>query len=193
MQESFPLEDFPSHDRIEIKHRRIAEVMCCTARGMGRYDPVMSSLYIHVKCISCICMARWIQFVVYPRSMLTTCHGKWGTVSSKFQQCLECLRGTVCNGEVLRRIPTACKSGRPAGLLARIHRWTMCQGNLTHADQRPHSRPAVRGNGTERDEEEREKELITTLMPHFIIVSWACLITLTVSVVYTAPPTPVFS
>lgn len=134
----------------------------------------------------------WIQFVVYPRSMLTTCHGKWGTVSSKFQQCLECLRGTVCNGEVLGRIPAACKSGRPAGLLARIHRWTTCQGNLTHADQRPHSRPAVRGNGTERDEEEREKELITALMLHFIIVSWACLITLAVSVAYTAPPTPAF-
>lgn len=135
----------------------------------------------------------WIQFVVYPRSMLTTCHGKWGAVSSKFQQCLECLRGTVCNGEVLGRIPAACKSGRPAGLLARIHRWTTCQGNLTHTDQRPHSRPAVRGNGTERDEEEREKELITALMLHFIIVSWACLITLAVSVAYTAPPTPAFA
>lgn len=114
-------------------------------------------------------------------------------VSSKFQQCLECMRGKVCNGEVLRRIPTACKWGRPAGLPARIHRWTMCQGNLTHTDQRPHSRPAVRGNGTERDDEEREKELITAIMLHFIIVSWACLITLTVSVVYTAPPSPIFS
>lgn len=58
----------------------------------------------------------WIQFVVYPRRMLTTCHGKWGTVSSKFQQCLEGLRGKVCNGEVLRRIPTACKWGRACWL-----------------------------------------------------------------------------
>ncbi|CAB1414658.1 unnamed protein product [Pleuronectes platessa] len=48
------------------------------------------------------------------------------------------------------------------------------------------------GNGTEREEEEREKELITTLMPHFIIVSLSlpahphcqCL------TVYTAPPAP---
>lgn len=135
----------------------------------------------------------WIQVVVYPRSMWTTHHGKWGTVSSKFQQCLECLRGTVCNGEVLRRIPTACKWGRPAGLPAHIHRWTMCQGNLTHTDQRPHSRPAVRGNGTERGEEEREMELITAIMLHFIIVSWACVIILTVSVVYTTPPSPRFS
>lgn len=132
----------------------------------------------------------WILFVVYPPSMLTTCHGKWATVSSKFQQCLEWLRRKVCHGEVLRRIPTACKWGRPAGFAAHIHRWTTCQGNLTHADQRPHSRPAARGNGTERGEEEREMELITAIMLHFIIVSWACLITLTVSVVCTAPPPP---
>lgn len=62
-----------------------------------------------------------------------------------------------------------------------------------HTDQRPHSRPAVRGNGTERGEEEMEMELITAIMPHFIIVSRACLITLTVSVGYTAPPSPAFS
>lgn len=36
-------------------------------------------------------------------------------------------------------------------------------------------------------------ELITAIMPHFIIVSRACLITLTVSVGYTAPPSPAFS
>lgn len=125
--------------------------------------------------------------------MLTATRGKWGTVSSKLQQCLACLRGQVCKGEVLRRIPTAYKWGRPAGLPAHIHRWTICQGNLAHADQRPHSRPAVRGNGTERGEEEREMELITAIMLHYIIVSRACLITLAVRVVYTAPPSPAFS
>lgn len=51
------------------------------------------------------------------------------------------------------------------------HRWTVCQRNLTHTDRRLPSRPAEGGNGTEREEEEREKELITTLMLHFIIVS----------------------
>lgn len=90
-------------------------------------------------------------------------------------------------------IPTACWWRRPAGLPVHTHRWTTCQGNCTHTDQRPPSRPEVRGNGTERDEEEWEKELITALMLHFIIVSWARLITLTASTVYTAPPSLSFS
>lgn len=54
----------------------------------------------------------------------------------------------------------------------------MCQGNLAHTNQRLPSRPAVGGNGTEREEEEREKELITALMLHFINVSRARLLTL---------------
>lgn len=78
-----------------------------------------------------------------------------------------------------RGILTARWWRRPAGLPAHIRRWTMCQGNLIHTDQRLSSRPAVGGNGTERKEEEREKELITALMLHFIIVSWARLLTLT--------------
>lgn len=42
---------------------------------------------------------------------------------------------------------------------------------LTPTDQRLPSRDQQwEGNGTERDEEEREKELITALMLHFIIV-----------------------
>lgn len=90
-------------------------------------------------------------------------------------------------------IPTACWWRRPAGLPVHTHRWTTCQGNCTHTDQRPPSRPEVRGNGTERDEEEWEKELITALMLHFIIVSWARLITLTASTVNTAPPSLSFS
>lgn len=36
-------------------------------------------------------------------SMLTSCHAKLS--SSKFQHCLESLRGKVCNGETLRRDP----------------------------------------------------------------------------------------
>lgn len=78
-------------------------------------------------------------------------------------------------------ISAACWWRRPAGLPAHAHRWTVCQGNLTHTDQRLPSRPAMGGNGTEREEEEREKELITALMLHFIIVSWARLLTLTAS------------
>lgn len=36
-------------------------------------------------------------------TMLTSCHTKWSSISSKFQCCLWSLRGTVCNGETLRR------------------------------------------------------------------------------------------
>lgn len=51
------------------------------------------------------------------------------------------------------------------------------------------------GNGTEREEEEREKELITALMLYFIIVSWARLLTLTASTWLSTqrPPSPSYS
>lgn len=78
-------------------------------------------------------------------------------------------------------ISAECWWRRPAGLPAHTHRWTVCQGNLTHTDQRLPSRLTVGGNGTEREEEEQGKELITALMLHFIIVSWARLLTLSTS------------
>lgn len=70
---------------------------------------------------------------------------------------------------------------RHAGLPAHTHRWTVCQGNLTHTDQRLPFLLTVGGNGTEREEEEQGKELITALMLHFIIVSWARLLKLITS------------
>ncbi len=50
----------------------------------------------HIDPSSCFC-------TLILHSMLTSCHAKWSIVSSKFQRCLESLRGKVCNGETLRK------------------------------------------------------------------------------------------
>lgn len=128
-------------------------------------------------------------------NMLTPYAVKWDTLSSKFQCCLESLREDVCMWETLRRNLNSVLVKKACWLpSSHTHRWTVCQGNLTHADQRPPSHPAVGGNGTEREEEEREKELITTnaALHHRFLSPPAhphcqCL------TVYTAPPALSFS
>ena len=59
---------------------------------------------------------------------------------------------------------------RHAGWLAHTHTDGRCVEGISHTLIRA-PRHAAGGNGTEREEEEREKELITALMLHFIIVS----------------------
>lgn len=135
----------------------------------------MLSLCLHVQSTY---MAYGSRFLFILWSMLTTCHAKWSMIASKFQQHLECLRGKVCNGEVLRRDPDSMLVEKACWITSTHTQMDdMSRDSHVCSDQRPHSRLAVRGNGTEREEEDWENELITTLMLHFIIVPRACLIT----------------
>lgn len=126
----------------------------------------------------------WIHVVVFTYLSSITCYHHNTSIGMLPHQSFSavwrvCKKRSVMEETLKRNLNSVLV--KKACWLPSSHRWTVCQGNLTHTDQRPPSRPAVGGNGTEREEEEREKELITTLMLHFIIVSWARLLTLTAS------------
>lgn len=154
----------------------------------------MWSFCIHVQSIWLHLYGIWIQVFVYPLEHVNNMSCQRSTSASKFQQHLECLRGKVCNGEVLRRDPDSMLVEKACWITStHTQMYDMSRDSHVCSDQRPLSRLVVKGNGTEREKEDWENELITMLMLHFIIVPRACLITLSVSTFYIAPPYTCFS
>lgn len=92
--------------KLSTMHHNISQVVHC--RPQRKKRQCASARLSTVPCkIYFIALIWYIDpscfYTLILHSMLTSCLAKWGSISSKFQRCLESLRGKVCNGETLRR------------------------------------------------------------------------------------------
>lgn len=130
-------------------------------------------------------------------TMLTSCHTKWSSISSKFQCCLWSLRGTVCNGETLRRDLNSMLV-KKACWLSSSHTHTQMDGvsRESHTQWSEAPLPASSGRKWDWTRRGRAGEGVnhrTNAALHHRFLSPSAQPHCQYLTVYTAPPSPSFS